>query len=81
MAHKIFVKPVPHINKDGSESASKKNYEVWDRTRNKTVMLGRFPSKKAAEDAIPGYRDQIVSDHMKSHPNDIHFQKKHGVGL
>lgn len=81
MAHKIFVKPVPYIKSDGSASDTKKNYEVWDKTRSGKKMLGRFPSRAKAEEAIPGYRDQIVSDHQKKHPNDIHFQKKHGVGL
>lgn len=79
MAHNIKIKPVPHINKDGSVSASKKDYKVLDRHRGKTMVVGVGSSMKAAENLLIQHRRNIVEEHLTSHPNDSAFIRKHGL--
>lgn len=79
MAHKFSVRSVPHVNKDGSESASKKDWQVWDRTRGKVVLVGVGTSQVAAQNLATDARNAVVSNHLKKHPNDSAFKNKHGI--
>lgn len=51
MAHKIKITPKPHINADGTKSATKKDYLVTHRHRKTKTLVGRFTNRKAAEEA------------------------------
>ena len=79
MAHKMSIKPVPHKNKDGSFSATKKDYEVWDRSRGKKTRVGVVASRKAADDLISAARKMLAGNHLRAHPNDEAFKHKHGI--
>jgi hypothetical protein len=77
MAHKIKIEPRAHQNRDGSLSATKKDYVVIDRTRGKRVEVGVEGSQKAAQGLVESYREQLVAD-QKKHPNDTLHRIKHG---
>jgi hypothetical protein len=76
MAHKFRIKPVPHKNKDGSDSKSKFDYHVLDRTRQGTRVVGVATTKKAAEELVEVERQRLIGDHVKRHPNDQSFRNK-----
>lgn len=76
MAHVITVFPKAHINKDGSESKSKKDWFFRDRNRGGVFVSDPYPSKKAAEDASLEYREDKRREHMEKHPNDLNFKRK-----
>lgn len=80
MAHHFRIKPVPHKNKDGSDSKSKRDWQVLDRTRQGTRVVGIVTTKKAAENMIDHERAGVVMDHAAKHPNDHKFLDKHGMG-
>lgn len=77
MAHNFQIKVVPHVNKDGSESATKKDYQVWDRTRRGRVLVGVRYTRKSAETLIEDARSDAHLAHANNHPNDRHFTNKH----
>ncbi|MFE9742929.1 hypothetical protein [Streptomyces sp. NPDC006477] len=52
MAHKLKVKPVPHINRDGAESATKKDYVVRCKRRGHVCVEKTFTSKRDAENFV-----------------------------
>lgn len=79
MAHKFRVQVVPHRNKDGSESASKKDYRVLDRSRGKTRTVGVESSQKRAQELIDTERERLVAQHASSHPRDTAFFRKKGT--
>lgn len=76
MAHKFRVKVVPHRNKDGSESKTKKDYEVWDRTRSGRRLVGVRTTRKSADALIGDERSRLVLEHANTHPNDKAFLNK-----
>lgn len=78
MAHHFSVKTVPHKNKDGSPSKTKKDYEVWDRSRGKKTLVGVATSKKGAEELKDSERFSIMMRHINRHPHDHAFLNKHG---
>lgn len=80
MAHKFTVVVKPHKNKDGSDSKSKKDYEVWDRSRGKRTLVGVAGTQKGANDLIQHTRDMQHADHLAQHPNDRAFKIKHKIG-
>jgi hypothetical protein len=78
MAHNFRIKVVPHKNKDGTESATKKDYEVWDRPRRGgRRLVGVESSMKRATDLIAAERLLLVTEHLSQHPNDLAFVTKH----
>lgn len=79
MAHKITVVVTPHKNKDGSESKSKKDYEVWDRSRGNKTRVGVATSQKGAQELIDEHRMSAHTRHLLEHPNDLAFQNKHKI--
>jgi hypothetical protein len=79
MSHKFKVEVIPHRNKDGSPSKTKKDYRVIDRTRSGPRLIGVETSQKAAQGLIDQARVDIVAEHLAKHPNDLAFKKKHGV--
>lgn len=79
MAHNFRIKPVPHKNKDGSESKSKKDYVVIDRKRKGTRIVGIANSQKAANQMIEDERAVIIWNHANKNPHDQHFLNKHGM--
>lgn len=78
MAHHFRVKVRPHRNKDGTPSKTKKDYVVIDRTRSGSSEVGVVSSRKAADDLIEVARKMLHSEHIKKHPNDRAFLRKHG---
>lgn len=60
MAHKIRIKPRPHLNRDGSASKSKLDYVVICKCRGKICAQEVFTSKKAAEDAKNAHWDTLA---------------------
>ena len=80
MSHHFKVEPIPHINKDGSPSKSKiDGYRVIDRTRSGRKVVGFETNAKAAEMALKTARVNAIEAHLKNHPNDLAFKKKHGI--
>ena len=77
MAHKIRVKKVPHINKDGSPSKSKMDYFVSCQSRGKTCLSQRVFSKKEADDAVEVHRMVTFNKHRRDHPCDNAHRNKH----
>lgn len=75
MAHHIRVKEVPHINKDGSPSETKKDYLILDRTRGRVVEVARVARKASIEVTIAEYRGDLVAEHRTKHPNDTRGMK------
>ena len=79
MAHKLKVEIVPHTNKDGSPSKTKKDYILTDRTRGKKLQVGVASSQKALDQLMVDYRSAQAEMHLSKHPNDRAFRQKHGV--
>lgn len=80
MAHQIKIRPRPHKNKDGSESKTKRDYVVVDRTRGgRVIEVGVGSTLRAAENLVTDYRNKLVADHLEKHPNDTAFKAKHGI--
>ena len=79
MSHKFKVEPIPHRNKDGSLSKTKKSYRVIDRTRSGPRLVGVESSQKAAENLIALERGALQLHHLAMHPNDLAFKRKHGI--
>lgn len=79
MAHNIRIVPFPHTNKDGSKSATKKDYRVIDRTRGKRVLVGVATTLKGAAKLVEDHREQTVAKHLLQHPNDTAFLRKHEI--
>lgn len=77
--HKISITPVPHVNRDGSKSATKKDYVVTDKFRKQKVHVGVASSMKAAVEMRDNRRAELIRAHVETHPNDKHFQRKHGI--
>ena len=77
MAHNIKITPIPHKNKDGSESKTKKDYRVTDKTRRKVIEVGVASSQKAAEALVSEHRSRVFAAHHAIHPGDRAFNKKH----
>lgn len=75
MAHKFRVKAVPHVNVDGKRSKTKKDWQVWDRTRGGRRLVGVCGSKSAAVDLIAEERMRLIAEHREKHPNDELFRK------
>ncbi len=70
MAHHFRIKPVPHTNKDGTLSASRKDYVIIDRSRGKVTKVGVTSSRKNADEFITKRRAALVDQHKTNHPND-----------
>ncbi len=81
MAHKVSIKPIPHINKDGSVAKRKKDYLVRCRSRGKTCIQTRVGSMDAANSLVQEHRDSSFDAHRANHPNDISHVQKHMAGL
>lgn len=79
MSHKFKVEPIPHLNKDGSPSKTKKDYRVIDRTRQGPRLIGVETSQKGADRLISEERAELIRTHAELHPNDQAFMKKHGI--
>jgi hypothetical protein len=77
MAHHIRVIPIPHKNKDGTESQSKKDYLILDRTRGKKIEVGVVTSRARVDEEIEKWRQFCYRSHAANHPNDHHFIRKH----
>lgn len=71
MAHKIRVFWTPHINKDGSESKTKKDWFFHDSSRHKSYTSPMFPTLKETEENVSVYRDRVQLSHEIRHPNDL----------
>lgn len=80
MARKYRIKTVPHKNKDGSVSKTKKDYVVIEKNRGKKREVGVASSGKAAEEMIDEDRRRAFHRHLYSHPNDKMFRAKHKIG-
>ena len=76
MAHRIKIERPAHINKDGSESTSKRDYRVVDRTRRGRVVVGLATSQKECDRLVEEHRQKMVGDHARKHPNDRAFLRK-----
>lgn len=81
MAHRIKVEEIPHKNKDGSFSQTKKDYRVIDRTRSGRVEVGVASSRKAVTDLIAEYRLQVVQKHLSRNPDDLAFLSKNKLPI
>lgn len=79
MAHKKKIEVIPHKNKDGKFSHKVKDYQVVDRTRGKRVVVGVASTLRAADDMWDSYRNKVVAQHLRNHPNDVAFQLKHKI--
>lgn len=79
MAHHLKVVARPHKNKDGSDSKTKKDYVVTDRTRQGVEFVGVATSKQKLEEIKTKFREVVVQAHLDRHPNDLAFKRKHGL--
>lgn len=79
MAHKIKVDILPHTNKDGSPSKTKRDYIITDRGRKGRREVGICTSQKAADMLIEEYRSHLSEIHLNSHPNDKAYRAKHKI--
>ena len=79
MAHNIKVETVAALNKDGSPSKTRKNYMIYDRTRRGKIFMGKCTSKKELNAHLLDLRSDFIAEHLRKHPNDKAFQRKHGV--
>lgn len=77
MAHAIKVRPVPHRNKDGRLSKTKKDWIVVCRSRGKVCHSEICQSQSDANDAVKQHREIAFLAHLSNHPNDIAFRHKH----
>lgn len=84
MSHKIKVEVSPQINKDLSESKTRKCYKVIDRHRKSRTVIGTAFNQKDRDNLIQARRDTVLMRHLLKHPNDKAFLAKHpdlvGVG-
>jgi hypothetical protein len=80
VAHKIRVKRVPHINKDGTPSKSKVDYFVSCQSRGKTCVSVRTFSQKEADLVVADHRHDSFITHRLDHPNDLAHRNKHDAG-
>lgn len=76
MAHKIKVLSKPHVNKDGSESKTKKDWFFRDRNRSGVFVSELYGTQKEAQRESEIYRDRLADEHVKRHPNDTNFLNK-----
>lgn len=77
MAHKIHVKPVPHINKNGEESKTKKDYVVTCRSRGKLCLSESASTAAAAQRVVESHRQEKFVAHRSNHPHDLQHVVKH----
>jgi hypothetical protein len=70
MAHHFKIETRPHVNRDGSESESKKDYVVIHRGRGGRYEVGVFTSRSRAVDGIANERTRLIEQHKTNHPND-----------
>lgn len=80
MAHKIKVDVIPHTNKDGSPSKTRKDYIVTDRTRQGRVEVGLVHNKVDLDNLVDSYRTWVIDNHLIRHPNDRAFRRRHVIG-
>lgn len=78
MAHKIRVYKVPHLNKDGSVSATKNDWIVRCKSRKVVHIFQVCPTKKKAEEMVENHRKAVFIAHRIKNPNDRAHQRKHG---
>lgn len=80
MAVHITLKQVPHLNKDGSLSKTKKDWQVWVRERSgRKHKIFEGSTKAGAESAERNFRDEKSSLHLANNPNDQHYKNKHRI--
>lgn len=81
MAHKITISSRPHVNQDGRESKTKKDWFFRDKSRGKVFVSQPFTSEKAVKEAIEKYRDELVRRHRTAHPNDKRGMKQFSTSI
>lgn len=80
MALHVTYKRVPHLNKDGSLSKTKKDWQVWIKgRRGKKEKIFEGSTKAGAESAEKNAREFARQTHLENNPNDLHFKNKHGI--
>lgn len=80
MAHHFKVVTVPHVNRDGSNSKTRKDHLVYHRKRRGGYrLLAVESSRRAAQEVVDVQRQVILDEHLRHHPNDRNFQRKHGI--
>lgn len=79
MAHSIKVEIRPAKNKDGSDSKRKKIYTVIDRHRKHRVQLAEVSTQDEVDSVIELRRESARESHLKKHPNDTAYRRKHGL--
>lgn len=79
MAHSFKVVPEPLSNKNGTPSKTRRRYKVVDRTRGGTRLIGYAKTKKDIPALLDQAREAALESHLRRHPNDLHFQRKHGL--
>lgn len=77
MAHSFKVDVRPAKNKDGSDSKRKKIYRVTDRHRKHRIVLGEVHTLSEVDELINTQRANAHAEHLKQHPNDMAFRRKH----
>lgn len=77
MAHRIKVAVRPHKNKDGSDSKTKKDYTITDKSRGKRRVIATTMSKSEAYELRNITREAVLIAHARKHPNDLAFRRKH----
>ena len=77
MAHSFKVVTVPHTNKDGSASKTKKDHYLYDRTHRGTVFMGKCSSKKELEAQAEKVTVPLsYADELYALRNHIHLVRK-----
>lgn len=79
MAHSFKVDVRPAKNKDGSDSKRKKIYTITDRHRKHRVVLGEVHTLPEVNSTIEAARANAHAEHLRKHPNDMAFRRKHGL--
>ena len=76
MAHKIKIRDVPHRNKNGTLSETKKDWIEKCQSRHKECFFEVATTRKAAEAAADQHRREKVFQHSYNHPDDRAFVNK-----
>ena len=77
MAHDVKVRAVPHQNKDGNLSKTKKDWIVSCRSRGKDCYREVCKTRSAALEVVEDHRATAYAMHLLGHPNDTVFKNKH----
>lgn len=77
MAHKIHVKRIAHINKDGSIAKKKQDYLVRCVSRGKVCMQTRAMTQEEVDSLVETHRQNQFIAHAERHPKDTGHQEKH----